>query len=178
MSNFQFQNFQLGISSIVKNKESNQTNLFDMLSDNNKANNIEVRLAPADEIPKKEKLNWEKELLGLYISSHPLEDYKNIFEKTTLPISKISEDIKGKIVKIGGIISLIKKITTKTGKQMFFVKLEDKTDKIELVVFPSVIEQNPNIFQENKIVTVKGKVDNRDGVVKIICNEIEEVVEE
>ena len=61
---------------------------------------------------------------------------------------------------------------------MLFVKLEDRTNKIELVVFPSVMEQNPNAFQENKIVMVKGRDDNRDGVPKIICNEIEEVVEE
>jgi DNA polymerase-3 subunit alpha len=158
-----------------KNKDNGQKGLFD----GTKSNNInELILSPAPVINKKEKLNWEKELLGLYISSHPLENFKKIFEKGFTPLAKITQDIAGKIVKVGVIISSIKKITTKTGKPMFFVKLEDKTDKIELVVFPSVAEQNPNIFQENKIVTIKGKVDNRDGVPKIICNEIEEVVEE
>ncbi|MEA3295668.1 MAG: DNA polymerase III subunit alpha [Patescibacteria group bacterium] len=161
---------------IQKNKASNQKSLFDALPENSQKNNIEIRLSPAEEISKKEKLNWEKELLGLYISSHPLDDYKSVFEKNYLPIYKISEDIKGKIVKIGGIISLIKKITTKTGKQMLFVKLEDLTGKIELVVFPTVLQRNPNIFQENKIVAVTGKVDNRDSVPKILCEYIEEIV--
>ena len=163
---------------LQKNKANGQKGLFDTLSDEKQNNNNGLRLSPAPLASKKEKLNWEKELLGLYISSHPLEDFKNIFGKTVLPLVKISQDITGKFVKIGGIISSIKKITTKTGKPMLFAKLEDQTNKIELVVFPSLIEQNPDIFQENKIVMVKGKVDNRDGVPKIICNEIEEIVEE
>ncbi len=164
---------------LQRNKANGQKGLFDALPNEKQNNNNNgLRLSPAPPASKKEKLNWEKELLGLYISSHPLEDFKNIFGKTVLPLVKISQDISGKFVKIGGIISSIKKITTKTGKPMLFAKLEDQTNKIELVVFPSLIEQNPDIFQENKIVMVKGKVDNRDGVPKIICNEIEEVVED
>ncbi len=157
-----------------RNKFNGQKGLFDGM----KTNNNGISLSPFPRASKKEKLKWEKELLGLYISSHPLEDFKKIFEEKVLPLFKISQDITGKIVKIGGIISVIKKITTKSGKPMLFVKLEDRTDKIELVVFPSVIEQNPDIFQENKIVMVKGRVDNRDGTPKIICQEIEEIVEE
>ena len=157
-----------------KNKSNGQKGLFDGM----KTNNNGMPLSPFPRASKKEKLKWEKELLGLYISSHPLEDFKKIFEKKVLPLFKISQDITGKIVKIGGVISGIKKIITKSGKPMLFVKLEDKTDKIELVVFPSVIEQNPDIFQENKIVMVKGRVDHRDGVPKIICQEIEEIIEE
>jgi len=155
-----------------KNKLNGQKGLFDGMESNSKLN-----LSPAPPASKKQKLNWEKELLGLYISSHPLEDLKKIFEKKVLPLVKISQDITGKIVKTGGIISNIKKIITKTGKPMLFVKLEDQTDKIELVVFPSVVENNPAIFQENKIVMVKGRVDNRDGVPKIICQEIEEIID-
>ena len=169
---------------IQRNKANGQKGLFDALPNNRQktdgTNNFSnhLSLSPARPASKKEKLNWEKELLGLYISSHPLEDLKKVFEKTVVPLAKISQDISGKIVKIGGIISGIKKIITKSGKPMLFVKLEDKTSKIELVVFPSIIEQNPTIFQENKIVMVKGRVDTHDGVPKIICNEIEEVVEE
>ena len=155
-----------------RNKANGQKGLFNSPMDNG------LSLSPAPPASKKEKLNWEKELLGLYISSHPLEDFKKVFEKSVLPLKEISQNVAGKIVKIGGIISSIKQIITKTGKPMLFVKLEDRTNKIELVVFPSVMEQNPNAFQENKIVMVKGRVDNRDGVPKIICNEIEEVVEE
>jgi len=163
-----------------KNKANGQKGLFETLPANSQGKNSNngINLSSASPASKKEKLNWEKELLGLYISSHPLEDFKKAFEKRVLPLVKISQDITGKIVRIGGVICGIKKIIAKNGKPMLFVKLEDQTDKIELVVFPSVIEQNPTIFQENKIVMVRGRVDNRDGVPKIICNEIEEVVEE
>jgi DNA polymerase-3 subunit alpha len=82
-----------------------------------------------------------------------------------------------KRVKVGGIISLIKKITTKSGKPMMFIKLEDQTNKVELVVFPTTLEQSPIVFEENKIIIVDGKVDNRGGVPKIICQNIEEVIE-
>ena len=60
---------------------------------------------------------------------------------------------------------------------MLFLSLEDQTDKIEVIVFPTVIERNPAIFQENKIVLVSGRVDSRDGVPKLICEEIEEIIE-
>jgi DNA polymerase-3 subunit alpha len=81
-------------------------------------------------------------------------------------------------IKIGGVVSSIKKIITRSGKPMFFMKLEDLDDKIEVVVFPGIIERNPAVFQENKIVLVSGRIDTRDGVPKLICEEIEEVLEE
>ncbi len=60
---------------------------------------------------------------------------------------------------------------------MLFMNLEDLSDKIEIVVFPGVIEKNPAIFQENKIVLVSGRVDKRDGLPKFIANDIEEIIE-
>ena len=126
----------------------------------------------------KEKLTWEKELLGLYVTGHPLNPYKKIFEKKTLPIFKVSQELLGRLVKVGGVISGIKKIITKNGKPMLFVNLEDESNKIEVVVFPSVIENYPTLFQENKIVCISGRVDMRDGIPKIICNTVEEILEE
>ena len=63
------------------------------------------------------------------------------------------------------------------GKPMLFISLEDQQDRIEVIAFPRVIERNPTVFQENKIVMISGKVDNREGSPKIICEEIEEVIE-
>jgi len=77
---------------------------------------------------------------------------------------------------VGGIISTIKKIITKNGKPMLFVKLEDLTDKTEVVVFPGVIEKNPTAFQENKIVLISGIVNDRDNVRKVIAEDIEEII--
>jgi len=123
------------------------------------------------------KLLWEKELLGLYISSHPLKKFKNILNKKTLSLKDLKNGSFPYKIRVGGIISSIKKILTKKGQPMLFVKLEDLTDKIEIVVFPSVIERNPSAFQENKIVFVTGKLENWHSPPKIICEEIEEIIE-
>ncbi|MCD6177818.1 DNA polymerase III subunit alpha [bacterium] len=136
------------------------------------------KLEDAKPISLQEKLIWEKELLGLYVSAHPLENFKNILKNKVLPIKEISERLWGQRIKIGGIISGIKKIITRNGKPMLFVKVEDLEDKIEVVVFPNIIEQNPTAFQENKIVMITGRVDQKDQVPKIICDSIEEIMEE
>jgi len=151
-------------------KANGQRGLFDGME-----RPVEIQLTSTNPASKAEKLSWEKELLGLFVTSHPLEDFKKVLEKKVLPLSKISQDLTGKIVRIGGLISSIKKIITKNGKPMLFTQLEDESNKIEVVVFPGIIEKNPGIFRENKIVMIKGRVDNRDGVPKIICEEIEEI---
>jgi len=158
---------------IQKNKNGNQRNLFGEVFNSN----CDIRLEETEPATDKEKLNWEKELLGLYVSSHPLEGCKNILKNKTSPIKEVGSRIWGQRIRIGGIISSIKKIITRNGKPMLFVKLEDLSDKIEIVVFPNMIEKNPTAFQENKIVMVSGKVDRRDNSPKVICDQIEEVVE-
>jgi DNA polymerase-3 subunit alpha len=140
--------------------------------------NNEIHLKETEPATKKERLTWEKELLGLFVSANPLDDFKTILEKRSMRISELNYNFINHKVKIGGIISKIKKIITKTGKPMFFMQLEDLSDKIEIIVFPSAIEKNPAAFQENKIVFVSGKIDRRGGdTPKIICEDIEEIIE-
>ena len=155
-----------------------QKGLFD--NNNSTIFNHEIRLQQTAPAGKKQKLKWEKELLGLYITSHPLEDFAELFKKTALPIAKILADFLniGKRVKIGGIISSIKRVITRTGKPMLFITLEDQTDKMEVVAFPRIVENKPELFQENKIVFVSGSVNTRDGVPKLICDDIEEIIEQ
>jgi len=154
-------------------KIAGQKGLFDGIKLNNK-----IQLPKAKPATESEKIFWEKELLGLFVSSNPLEDFRKILEKKALPISKISSILPNQICKIGGIISKIKKIVTRNGSPMLFMKVEDLTDKIEVVVFPSVISKNPSAFQENKIVLVSGRVDVKDGIPKLIAENIEEILEE
>lgn len=157
-----------------RSKTNGQGGLFEQTEFNNKITLSET--APASE---KERLTWEKELLGLFVSSHPLNGYEKAMEKKVTSISKITQGNQGKNIKIkiGGIISKIKKIITRTGKPMLFVNVEDLSSKIEVVVFPRIIERNPAAFQENKIVMVSGRLDSKDGIPKIICEDVEEVLE-
>jgi DNA polymerase III subunit alpha len=155
-----------------KNKSNGQKGLFDGMK---LTNNFSMTDVPASQ--ETERLTWEKELLGLYVSGHPVEKYKKIMERKCLPIAQVSQDLIGRLVKVGGVISSVKKIITKTGRPMLFVNLEDDTNRIEVVVFPSTMENYPTSFQENKVVFIKGKVDNRDNVPKIICNTVEEIID-
>ncbi len=174
------------------NKVSNgaQKSLFGSMSAG--LNEATIKLAEAKPATEQEKLLWEKELLGLYVSSHPLKRIRNILEKRTFPITKLknlqqpavkqpynpfSQQQSRTRFRIGGIVSSIKKIITKTGKPMIFMALEDLTDKIEVVVFPSLMENYPLAFQENKIVLIGGRLDSRNGERKFIAEEVEEIVE-
>mgnify|MGYP001617367775 CR=1 FL=1 len=155
----------------TKAKASNQKGLFDFGGSDggpSSANN-KINLAAATPATNFEKLNWEKELLGLYVTSHPLEDFRKIFENNTFSINKITAEIVNKKIKIGGIISSIKKIITKNGAPMIFMKVEDLTAKTEVIVFPSIMEKNPAVFVENKVVFIKGRVDDRNGEPKVIA---------
>jgi len=154
-----------------KSKNNGQKGLFDTIKLAS-----EITLFPFPPINNFEKLRWEKELLGLYVTSHPLEGMKKFFAGKTVAISEIKNSFMNQRVKVGGIISTIKKIITKAGKPMLFVKLEDMTDKAEVVVFPNVMEKNQDVFQENKIVFVSGRVDHRDNSPKIIAEEAEEII--
>jgi len=154
-----------------KNKINGQKGLFEKTNFNEHIKLVSIK--PATNF---EKLTWEKELLGLYVSSHPLEDFRDILSKKTVSLNKIKSAFSDQKVLVGGIISNIKKIITKTGKPMLFLKLEDLTDRAEVVVFPTIINKNPTVFQENKIVFISGRVNHRDDTPKVIAENIEEIL--
>jgi len=119
---------------------------------------------------------WEKELLGLFVSAHPLNEFQPALRlEGVLPIENISSATAG-TVRIGGVITKIQKIITKTGRPMLFSLLEDLTSKIELVVFPNVLEKNPDIWKENNIIVATGKINNRDGSIKFLCDDVRPLV--
>lgn len=157
-----------------KQKQSSfgQVSLF-----GNTANTIlpPLRMTPTDPAQKWEKLIWEKELLGLFVSDHPLNSYQTQlrFEKV-VPIKSITLNTSGS-VKIGGVITKTQKIVTKTGRPMIFSWIEDLTSKIEVIVFPNVLEKNPDIWKENTIVVARGKINDRDGSLKFLCDEVKPI---
>jgi len=120
----------------------------------------------------KQCLAWEKELLGLYISQHPCKNYQAKLAKAAIPCQMLTRNHVGKQVRVGGIVNKIKKINTRSGQPMLFVELEDLTGKIEAIVFTNILEQTAGLWQQDKIVVVRGKVTDRDGNLKIICNDV------
>ena len=129
-----------------------------------------VRLVSAEPASRSERLRWEKELIGLYVSEHPLSEYQaRLALEKVVPIKDLTHQ-PGRPLKIAGLIVSNHKIITKTGKPMLFSMIEDLTSKIEVVVFPSVLEKHPNAWAENTVVVLEGKTDNRDGNLKLLCD--------
>lgn len=130
----------------------------------------EIRLLDAIPASSKEKLAWEKELLGLYITDHPVKEYQEYFDQMALRIKDINKSVVGQNVTIGGVISKIKKIYTKSQQLMMFVSIEGIDGNIELLVFPKALEQLGSVFQEDKVILASGRVSDKDGQYKILVD--------
>ncbi|MFA6353306.1 MAG: OB-fold nucleic acid binding domain-containing protein, partial [Candidatus Paceibacterota bacterium] len=148
-----------------------QNNLFGSMS-----KQARLVLEKMPEATKEEKLFWEKELMGFYVSDHPLKKYQNVFEKKkAYPIRKIIDYINSghgtRSVRLGGIITNIKRIISKNNRPIAFAKIEDINDTLEVIVFSDILEKNPQIWQENNIVIIQGKPSLRDNEPKIIVEE-------
>ena len=149
-------------------KDSNQISLFG----DSEISLPEIKLVDAPPATKKERLTWEKELLGLYISDHPVREYREYFKKMAVPIREITLQMVENNINVGGVISKIQKVYLKNQKTMLFVTLEDMEGSIEVLVFPKVLEITGSIWEEDKIVLVGGKLSNKDGELKILCDRI------
>ena len=100
--------------------------------------------------------------------------YDSATRTITWFIGELSSKQKGS-VKIGRMVTKIQKIVTKTGKPMMFSWLEDLTSKIEVVVFPNILEKHPDVFQENSVLVIKGTINERDGIPKLLCDEVRSI---
>jgi len=128
-------------------------------------------------ITKGDKLSWEKELLGLYISGHPLDKFKDQIEQHDMSIKRVKENIREGIpVVVYGIIEDIRPIVTKKGDQMAFMKIADYTGSMETVVFPKVYEEFREYLETDTTLGVKGRVSNRNGEVNIIVEKVKKLV--
>ena len=122
--------------------------------------------------------------MGLYLSAHPLDKYDTYFEEQTHPITMISAENDGRAVVIGGIITAVRTILTKKGDKMAFVKLENKTDEVEFIVFPSVFAEYGAKLEVDNVVKVSGRVNakDRDGRItseaKLLADSVELISDE
>jgi len=176
---FNLETIQGFASKIQKEALSGQTDLFGSMENIGfVAPSISMQQAPVKHTDK-ERLTWERELLGLYISAHPLDNYDAYFEEQTIPLTELSSDIDGHVVTLGGLISSIRSIVTKSGTKMAFVKMEDKVTEIEVIVFPKIYEQIGAKLVQDAVMRVTGKVTARDregnisGDMKMISDNIE-----
>ncbi len=127
----------------------------------------------APEINRREILEWERELIGLYVSDHPLSPVMDALAQVVTHFSgQLSEATPGDKVRVAGIVTRVRPHTTKTGKSMGFVTLEDVAGSIELVVFPKTWEKNWQTFEVDAVVLVDGKVDAQSGDPKVLVDSV------
>lgn len=129
-------------------------------------------LGKIPEIPRKEQLAWEKELMGVYVSEHPLQRVQAELEKViTLFCGQIDRTLEGETITTAGVVTSIRRITTRKGDPMAFARLEDLQGAVEVVVFPRVYERSGSLWHSDNILIVTGRVEVDDeGLTKIICN--------
>lgn len=129
-----------------------------------------------------EQLKWERELLGLYLSQHPLQAFETYLNELSMPIPELKPEMDGKLVVVGGSITDMREITTKNGQKMAFVKLTDLKGELEAVLFPSAYQQTHGIWERDKVVLIRGKLNGRDrqtgedmAEVKVLVDEAREI---
>ena len=168
---------------IQKDVGSGQTDLFGAMGEAGAIPEPEIKPAPT-QFSDKEQLLWERDLMGLYLSAHPLDKYDTYFEEQTHPLSLITAENNNKIITVGGIITAVRTILTKSNTKMAFVKIENKGGETEIICFPSIFESYGGKLVVDNVIKVVGKVNatDRDGnitsEVKVMAESVELISDE
>ena len=143
------------------------------------ASSLQFKEVP--DIGTKQILEWEKELLGLYLTDHPFNPYKEHekVKKLSISVAKAREEPlergRSRRIVIAGVINSIQKIPTKNGDPMLFVSLEDTTDTIEVLVFSDLLAETGGMWQEGKAIITRGRMSAKNGEAKFVCEEAREL---
>ncbi|MDP2676402.1 MAG: DNA polymerase III subunit alpha [bacterium] len=156
-----------------KGKQTGQNSLFGMQGGPSYTPTLQLKEVKA--AASEDRLKWEKELLGLYISGHPLDKFRGLLETKKIN-TEFAKALKEETpIIIGGIIESVKKITTKKGEPMVFLSLLDLAGSIEVVVFPRVLKSCGQFIEADKGIALKGKISHRNGNVSIIADGIKSI---
>ena len=161
---------------IQRDQENGQTTLFGILPF---FSSSKLNLKNHPPVSREQKLIWEKELLGLYVSEHPFKEYKSRLDKIVTPCASVTNRNNSRYnLKVAGVITKIKKILTNQKETMLFAKIEDDSGSVEVVVFPNLFKTMPDLWHENKTILVKGRLSDKDGLPKIMAEEVQEITAE
>lgn len=163
-----------------KSKVSGQTDLFGGQSDEVEFK-AKLTLKPGrEDLTEREQIIWERELLGIYLSKHPLSEYEEILKTHATPIKNLSDTKEGAQVSVGGSVAEVRNIVTKNGKKMAFVKLADMSGEIELIIFPKILDSTEELWRHDSVILVSGKISSKDrsgniGDLKILVDKATEI---
>jgi len=159
-----------------RDRESGQGSFFDMFKPEG-SDAAPIKLKEIDEWAEAELLANEKELLGFYVTGHPLNKYDEIFKKyIPLTIAKLSEVSDGQEVRLGGLISKVRRTVTKrNSEQMAILTVEDFDSTIDVLVYPQPFKECAENLVEDAAVCITGKVNKKEDIPKIIANNVEPI---
>ena len=168
-----------------KERASGQTDLFGNLVAEAVVVKPTLKLdPPTAKLTPRELLGWERELLGLFLSQQPLEAFSVLLAEQTVPLNALKPEHDGRAVVIGGVVTDAREILTKKGQKMAFVKIEDEFGETELILFPSTYQQTIGLWERDRVVIVRGKLNAKDregnmtDEVKILVDDAREVTHE
>jgi DNA polymerase-3 subunit alpha len=160
-------------SNMQKNQNSGQNSLFGS-SEELATTQIEFEATkPAD---KKQRLAWERELLGMYVSEHPLTGISHLIEPhRTVKLSEVSTNLENEFVRVSGIFTSVQNIMTRSNQKMAFARMEDLGGNIEVLAFPKILAEYTDLFMPDKVVAVDGYINFKDGSAKILAEAVYEI---
>jgi len=162
-----------------KDAESGQVTMFDLLGEDGGDHGFTEQIAPpnGDEWERKMKLAFEKEMLGIYVSDHPLREMADdIRAGSTATTAEVSDLKDGTMGWFAGMIASVDRRPTRTGKMMALLQIEDLDGSIEAVLFPQVFERYRDLITEDAVWRFRAKVENSDRGSKLIVQDIEPLV--
>jgi DNA polymerase-3 subunit alpha len=160
---------------ISADRLAGQASIFDgAFGEDERPAHVQHPTLAGTEFDERELLRLEKEVLGLYVSEHPLERVRSeLRRKTDCALTDLERRRDGEFVTVGGIVSGLKQVTTKRGEPMVFVTLDDPTGSAEVVVFNSTYAAARELLEADRILVVKGRVDHKQaGETKLIASEV------
>jgi DNA polymerase-3 subunit alpha len=170
---------------LQKEANSGQVDLFGALEDTASSARPQLTLEKAAVIYNpREQLLWERELLGLYLSQHPLSMFSKYLSEQTMPLAELKPEHDSKGVIVGGAIIDVREITTKNGQKMAFVKLEDQSGELELILFPNSYQQTTGLWERDRVILARGKASAKDREgnigeeIKIMVDDAREITAE
>lgn len=155
------------ILAYVRQMRENNNNQDSLFAGTSIEVDSKITLREADNATMEQKLIWEKNLLGIYVSSHPFTYFEKFLQNKTITVAEVENTPRDSWVVVGGVIDSLKKMITKKGSIMMFATIQDMTGRIELLVFPKTYEETKNSWEEGKVVCVVGKTPKEEGDNKI-----------
>jgi DNA polymerase III subunit alpha len=156
--------------------DAGQTSMFDLMSgaSQDAGPSVATPLPSVAPLLPRDRLAWEKETLGVFFSDHPFQEASRwLAERVTATTDQVGPDLANERVVIAGVVSNLKRITTRKHDQMLIATLEDLHGSVELTVFPRTFVQTEQVWQEDAVVIVTGKIDQREERYQLVCDTAE-----